>query len=120
MIKWVVALLAVFALTALAADVSGTWKASVETPNGTMDIAFTFKVDAGKVTGTASMGQMGETPISDGKVDGDTVTFAVVRNGPNGEFRINYTGKVAGDEMKITGTIPAMDRTFEMTAKRAK
>ena len=123
MTKWLCALiaaLALFAVTASAADVSGTWKASVETPNGTMEVAFTFKVDGGTVTGTASMGQMGDTAISDGKVDGDTVTFAVVRNGPNGEFRINYSGKVTGDDMKITGTIPAMDRTFEMTAKRAK
>jgi hypothetical protein len=66
------------------------------------------------------MGQMGDSAISEGKVDGDTVTFAVVRQGQNGEFRINYTGKASGDEMKITASIPAMDRTFEMTAKRAK
>jgi len=118
--KWLLAIMAVFALTAFAADVNGTWKASIETPNGTMETTFVFKVEEGKVTGTATMGQMGESPISEGKVDGDTVTFAVVRQGPNGEFRINYSGKAAGDEMKITATIPAMDRTFEMTAKRAK
>src|SRR6516225_12089052 len=118
--KWLLVLLAVFAMTAAAADVSGTWKATVETPNGTMETAFVVKVDSGKVTGPATMGQMGESAISEGKVDGDTVTFAVVRQGPNGEFRINYSGKASGDEMKITGTIPAMDRTFEMTAKRAK
>uniref|UniRef100_Q01QE2 Lipocalin-like domain-containing protein n=1 Tax=Solibacter usitatus (strain Ellin6076) TaxID=234267 RepID=Q01QE2_SOLUE len=118
--KWLLVLLAVFAMTAAAADVSGTWKATVETPNGAMETTFVFKVDAGKVTGTTTMGQMGETAISEGKVDGDTVTFAVVRQGQNGEFRINYSGKATGDEMKITATIPAMDRTFEMTAKRAK
>ncbi len=38
----------------------------------------------------------------------------------NGKFRINYSGKATGDEMKITASIPAMDRTFEMTAKRAE
>ncbi len=118
--KWLLAIMAVFVITASAADVSGTWKGSVETPNGAMETTFVFKVDAGKVTGTATMGQMGESPISEGKVDGDTVTFAVVRQGPNGEFRINYSGKATGDDMKITATIPAMDRTFEMTAKRSK
>ena len=90
--KWLLAIMAVFALTASAADVSGTWKATVETPNGAMESTFVFKVDAGKVTGTATMGQMGESPISEGKVEGDTVSFAVVRQGPNGEFRINYKG----------------------------
>jgi hypothetical protein len=118
--KWLLAMMAVFALTASAADVSGTWKATVETPNGTMETSFTFKVDGSKVTGTATMGQMGESPISEGKVEGDTVSFAIVRQGPNGEFRINYKGTVSGDDMKITATIPAMDRSFEMTAKRAK
>jgi hypothetical protein len=118
--KWLLAIMAVFAMTAFAADVAGTWKASIETPNGTMESTFTFKVEDGKVTGTATMGQMGESPISEGKVDADTVSFAVVRNGPQGEFRINYTGKVTGDDMKLTGSIPAMDRTFEMSAKRVK
>ena len=118
--KWLLALIAMFAVTALAADISGTWKATVETPNGAMETTFVFKVEGDKVTGTATLGQMGESAISEGKVDGDNVTFAVVRSGPNGEFRINYTGKVNGDEMKIAASVVGMDRNFEMTAKRAK
>jgi hypothetical protein len=118
--KWLLALAALCALTASAADISGTWKASVETQNGPTQTVFVFKVDEGKVTGTTTLGQMGEAPISEGKVDGDTVTFAVVRSGPNGEFRINYTGKVNGDEMNIKASVVGMDRNFEMTAKRAK
>src|SRR4051794_36385155 len=112
-------LMAVFALLAFA-DASGTWKTSIETPNGTMDNTFTLKVDGAKLTGTISMGQMGEAPISEGKVDGDNVTFAVVREMNGNQFRINYSGKVAGDEIKITGEVAGMDRKFEMTAKRAK
>jgi hypothetical protein len=118
--KWLLALFAAFALTASAAEVNGTWKASVETPNGAMESTFVLKVDGAKVTGTASMGQMGETAISEGKVEGDTVTFAVVRQGQNGEFRINYKGTVTGDEMKLNASIPNMDRNFDLTAKRVK
>ena len=59
-------------------------------------------------------------PISEGKVDGDNVSFAVVREFDGNQFRINYKGKVSGDEMKLTGEMAGMDRTFEMTAKRAK
>jgi len=40
-------------------------------------------------------------------------------SGPNGEFIINYKGTVSGDEMKLTVSIPAIDRTFDLTAKRA-
>jgi hypothetical protein len=118
--KWFFVLLAVFAMTASAADISGTWKATVETPNGAIETTFVFKVDGAKVTGTATLGQMGESAISEGKVDGDMVTFTVVRSGQNGEFRINYSGKANGDEIKISASVAGMDRNFEMTAKRAK
>src|ERR1035437_7067707 len=77
---WILALMAVFSLAALAADASGTWKASMEGPNGTMESTFAFKVDGDKLTGTVTMGQMGEAPTSEGKVDGDNVSFAL-RNG---------------------------------------
>ncbi|HTP30791.1 MAG TPA: hypothetical protein VMJ75_01380 [Candidatus Acidoferrales bacterium] len=107
------------ALTASAADVAGSWKASLETPNGTIENTFVFKVDAGKLTGTVT-GQMGEAPISDGKVDGDNVSFTVKRDTPNGEFVLNYKGAVSGDEIKMTVSIPAMDRSFDFTAKRVK
>jgi hypothetical protein len=117
---WVLALMAVCSLVALAADASGTWKASIETPNGTMENTFTFKVDGDKLTGTITMGQMGEGPISEGKVDGENVSFAVVREFNGNQFRINYKGKVSGDDMKLSGEVVGMDRTFEMTAKRAK
>jgi hypothetical protein len=117
---WILALMAVCSLAALAADASGTWKASLETPNGTMENTFTLKVDGDKLTGTVTMGQMGEAPISEGKVDGDNVSFAVVRDFNGNQFRINYKGKVSGDEMKLSGEVVGMDRTFEMTAKRAK
>jgi hypothetical protein len=117
---WILALMAVCSLAALAADASGTWKATVETPNGAMENTFTLKVDGDKLTGTITMGQFGEAPISEGKVDGDNVSFLVVREFNGNQFRINYKGKVSGDEMKLSGEVVGMDRTFEMTAKRAK
>ena len=66
-----------------------------------MENTFTLKVDAGKLTGTITMGQMGEAPISEGKVDGDNVSFAVVREFNGNQFRINYKGKVAGGRIRI-------------------
>ena len=112
-------LMAMFAIMALA-DAAGTWKAAIETPNGSMEQIFTLKVDGGKLTGTMTMGQMGEGAISEGKIDGDNVSFAVVRDLGGNQIRINYKGTVGGDEMKLTGEVVGMDRTFEMTAKRSK
>src|SRR5690242_3388874 len=115
--KWFTVLMMVFALTLCAADVAGTWKASVETPNGTFESTFVFKVDGGKLTGTVSS-PMGEAPISDGKVDGDDVSFNIVRSRDGQEFKLAYKGKVKGSEMMLTLSVPGMDQTFDMTAKK--
>jgi hypothetical protein len=115
--KWLLLLIALFAITASAADVTGTWKASVETPNGSFETTFTFKVDGASLTGKVSS-QMGESDISDGKVDGDNISFNVVRNFNGNEFKMNYAGKVSGNEIKFTLHFPGRDEGFEMTAKK--
>ena len=55
--KRLLAVIALLALPALAADVTGTWKATAEGPNGTMERTFVLKVDGNKLTGetTSSM-----------------------------------------------------------------
>ena len=119
MLKRFVVLMALAAVAGFAAEVAGTWKASVETPNGSFENTFVFKVDGSKLTGTSSNQMMGETAISDGKVEGDDVTFNVVVSRDGNEFKLAYKGKVSGNEMKLTITLPGGDRTFEMTAKKA-
>ena len=116
--KWMLVLLAAFALTASAADVAGTWKATTDTPNGTFESTFVFKVDGAKLTGTTSSQMMAETALSDGKIDGDNLTFSVNANFNGDEVKLNYKGKVTGNEMKITIEIPGGDRTFELVAKK--
>jgi hypothetical protein len=116
--KLLLSLFVVLVFTASAADVSGTWKAATETPNGTFETTFKFKADGDKLTGTTSNQFMPEAQIADGKIDGDNLSFTVTANFQGNEFKLNYKGKVAGDEIKLTVEIPGRDRTFEMTAKR--
>jgi hypothetical protein len=117
--KRLIALLLICAGAVLAADSTGTWKASIETPNGTIEATFALKADGAKLTGTVTSGQMGESQISEGKVDGDNISFSVVREFNGNEFRINYKGKVSENEIKFTGEIPGMDQTFEFSAKKS-
>ncbi|MBZ5625799.1 MAG: hypothetical protein LAQ69_44975 [Acidobacteriia bacterium] len=116
--KWVLASFAVFVLTASAADVTGTWKAIAETSNGNLETTFVFRVDGTKLTGTTSIQGMGVTPISEGKIDGDNLSFLVAANLNGKEVKLSYKGKVTGNEMKITLEFPNADRPVEMTAKK--
>jgi hypothetical protein len=87
--------------SALAADVTGKWVAQVEGRQGTVENTFNFKVDGTKLTGTMDTGR-GESEISEGKVDGDVISFVIVRQFGENEMKILYTGKVAGDEITFT------------------
>ena len=113
----------VFAVVAQAwaADVSGKWTAQVPGRGGqTTETTFTFKAEGAKLTGSMS-GQQGETPIADGKIDGDNISFSVKRNFNGTDIVIVYKGKVAGDEIKFTRTIEGREAPpVEFTAKRAK
>jgi len=114
----VLSLLALCALTVLAASVDGKWVASFTTPDGqTRETTMNFKAEGDKLTGTIS-GRAGETPIADGKISGDEISFSVVRRMGDNEVKMLYKGKVSGDTIQFT--VSAGERSFEMTAKRAQ
>jgi hypothetical protein len=85
----------------LAADFNGKWTATVESPRGTQTLTFDLHVDGAKLTGTVTTPR-GEIAISDGKIDGDNISFATVMNRDGNEFKIVYTGKTVGDTIKFT------------------
>ncbi len=114
------ALLGVFSFVAAAADVSGTYKAEVAGRNGnTQTITINLKADGANLTG-AMVNARGETPISDGKVDGNKVSFNVVRKMQDNEITIKYTGLVDGDSIKFTQTanFNGNERKTEFVAKK--
>jgi hypothetical protein len=95
-----VVLLAVAA--AYAADVTGKWVAEMQGRNGTTQTTFDLKADGAKLTGTMQ-GAMGDpVAIQDGKVEGDAISFVVVRNFGGNEMKTTWKGKVSGDEIKFT------------------
>jgi hypothetical protein len=109
-----IALLAlVMGAVAMAEDVTGVWKASMQGPDGqSMEITFNLKADGAKVTGTAAT-PMGEMPITEGKVDGDKIEFTVATD----QFKVVHKGTFTGDTMKLT--VDMGDQKMEMTAKRS-
>ena len=110
--------LLLLAATALAADISGTWKGTAETPQGSFERTFNFKVDGNKLTGETTSSAFGKSTIEDGKIDGDNISFTITMNAQGNDIQVLYKGKVAGDEIKFTVEIPAINQTVEYTAKR--
>src|SRR5436190_21003600 len=92
-------------LSALAADVAGTWKADFETQRGLQKYTFTLKQDGTTVSGKISAeldGQKREADVKEGKITGETVTFVEPLVVQDNELRIDYTGKVSADDIKVT------------------
>jgi hypothetical protein len=116
--KWILLFVAVLGLTFSAfgdEGAAGTWKGTLETPNGAQENTFVLKVDGDKLTGSITSA-MGTIDISDGKVDGDKVSFAI-----NTDFGvISYSGTVQGDEMKLTLSAGEGQFTLNFVAHRAK
>lgn len=113
------AVLALCASAALAADISGNWKATAEGPNGSMERTFTFKVDGDKVTGETTSSMLGKSTITDGKIEGDTVTFSITANFGGNDMKITYKGKIGGNEIHFTSSTAANEgQTIEWVAKK--
>jgi hypothetical protein len=82
-----------------AATVDGTWKGSVNGPNGTLDLTFVLKTDGERLTGSISSA-MGDVAIQNGTVKADVLAFDVDVQGS----LIRHTARHAGDQITITAT----------------
>jgi hypothetical protein len=105
------------------ADASGKWTAQVPGRDGQpQETTFTFKVEGDKLTGAVS-GRQGDTPIADGKISGDEISFTVTRERQGATIKQLYKGKVSGDEIKFTRSVEGGQGArppVEFTAKKAK
>ena len=105
------------AIAVYAADATGKWSFETQGRNGPMTQTLNLKQTGGELTGTLAGGRGGEVQISDGKVDGNNVSFTVVREFQGNKVTIKYTGVMSGDEMKLT--IETGRGPQEVTAKRS-
>ena len=98
-------------------DVTGAWESTVQSPEGAMTSAATYKQDGEKLTGT-HVGQMGEMPLT-GTVKGNEIAYTISIDAGGQQFALAYKGKVDGDT--ITGTVDFGGMgSATWTAKRKK
>jgi hypothetical protein len=117
MTKLFFTLMALFALAASAADVSGNWKGTAEGPNGAIERTFTFKQDGAKLTGETNSSYTGKSAITDGKVEGDNISFSITAKIQDNEMKLSYKGKVTGDTIKLSSEFGG-GQAIEWTLKK--
>ena len=72
---------------------------------GPTEMTFNFKVDGANLTGTMTSAR-GEAEISEGKINGDEISFVIVRRMGDREMKMQWKGKVSGDEIRLTREFP--------------
>lgn len=105
-----------------AADIAGRWHAEFDTQIGPQKYLFTFQVNEGRLTAKATAearGEKREVEFKEAKFEGDTLSFVEMRKFQDNEVRIDYTGKVVGQEIKFTRRVGDMG-TQEFAARRGE
>jgi hypothetical protein len=105
-----------------AADVSGKWKSEFDTQIGHLKYTYELKADGEKLTGKAFReldGTKTTIDLVEGTIKGDDVSFVEPIKVQDQEVRIEYKGKLSGDEIKFTRKVGDF-ATTEIVAKREK
>ncbi len=122
----ILSLLALLVLPALAAEgtVTGKWVASVDAGQGAVELTFNLKAEGEKLSGDLSVAGGPPTPIKEGAVKGDDVTFkldfAAMPDAP--PITISYKAKLKGNELAIQSSFSmgegAEPMVTDLVAKR--
>ena len=96
---------------ALAADIDGKWSGKITGMD--MQIDFKFKAEGKTLTGFHIVNGT-ETPIQDGKIDGNNISFTVALD--MGKFM--HKGVISGDQIKMTYD-DGSGQTGEIVVKKA-
>ncbi len=82
--------------------VDGTYNITLGTPMGERPGTLTLNTDGAALSGKFD-GQQGAQEFDGGSAEGDAVKWSVTINGPMGEMKLDFDGKVDGDD--IDGTV---------------
>ena len=121
----VIALLAIFGFvtTARAADdATGTWKWTSMFNNNSVESTLKLKQEGDKLTGVYVGRNNTESPIEEGTIKDNAVSFKIVREFNGNKFTMKYSGTLSGDTIKGKSSFDrdgqAQERDWE--AKRQK
>ena len=106
-----------FAALACAADLTGAWSMITRTPDGYKhESTLNLQSDGSKLTGKI-VSRRGSVEITNGVVNGNNISFIIVRAGNGDELKIEIQGSVEGDTMKLRMQYRDHD-PIELTGRR--
>ena len=95
--------LLLFAVPVSAAHhVEGTWSGSLDTPQGAVEVAFTFAEDGEVLTGSTTGPDGTASEILNGTIDGNNIAFDVNLDFGGQAVTLAYSGEVTGDQIALT------------------
>jgi enterochelin esterase-like enzyme len=103
-------------------NVTGTWKANVETQMGLIKYTYVLKQEgeklAGKINRENDQGKS-EVDLTEGKIMGNSIAFVEIVKMQDNEIRIDYKGTFDADEMKLVRKVGEYG-TKDIVVKRDK
>ena len=87
---------------ALAADIDGKWTAEVQGRSDTQTETLILRAAGSNLTSSLDVGRGGAVDISDGQIDGNNVSFKIVREFNGNQFTRQYKGALSDTgELKL-------------------
>ncbi len=83
-------------------------------------LAYAFKQDGEKLTGTVTGPQGDPLPLNEGKVAGDKISFSVQADMGGTPTKFVSQGTIKGDEITLITTVEGGDEFPPMVIKRVK
>lgn len=101
-IRCLIALTALTLSVSFAADIDGKWTAQIEGRRGTQIQTLMLTASGNTLTGSLQGGRGGPIEITNGIIDGETVSFTVVRQFGENKITQQFKGTISGGELKLT------------------
>jgi hypothetical protein len=101
-IRCIIALAVLTLWVSFAADIDGKWTTQVQGRRGTRTEVLMLKASGNTLTGSIQGGRGEAVEISNGTIDGDNISFTVVRQFRDNKITQEYKGTISGGELKLT------------------
>lgn len=81
-------------------NVAGTWMLTLQGPEGDVESTVVLTQDGSAVTGTIVMDQVDAAELTNGKIEGNTLTFVLAISVQGMDIQLEATGEVDGNSME--------------------